>query len=587
MVSVLNSFKDAYISQTRDIYFGMFLFGTVSGVSVQYDLDGNDVMEASVDYPFSTNDMPTIGQVYSSVFKVTLKSDNIPATFWSTATDIDLVPYLEARPDPDDSTTWSSCQLGHFYVISRESTDNFATYELEARDGADRLDVPLPTTWADNAYTGDFNPWLYYADTVVSNILSAAGLGLDPNFVFPTDSQGNRLKMLSLEGEWMPDGLTARQALGYICGLWGANGMMNRYGQFTFKTWEKAQGIRDQIPLSMQHLGGLNRDREDTQYQFIGFYHTGDGVTNPTGITPDDDNGALYLHSDGLVKDFYDWQYNPIWTEATDTFVHYSNAFATDFSGEYFVGGDMTYRGMPWLECGDVVTVAYEYNGITNYAEYCIMNHTLYITGGLRGEMRCYTPYVAEVEGNESSSGAFSVAVNSSVNLGKSHPVGSVFVTNTNTNPADILNFGTWALIDKEFTSQSRTATVTRNTTNFSALSVTAIYEGHNITLIGTMTSSVSISGTNLEVLTQTLSDNGASALPTTIPFIGYSDGAHAAVLMDIDTAGRVRTMDVVVRGTGTSIASGSSITFSVTCPCLYTAMQDSFCDKFYWKRTA
>lgn len=585
MVTVPNSFKDAYNAQTRDVYFGTFLSGYVGGVYTEYSLDGSDIIDATVDYPFCTNNMPTIGQVYSSTFKVRIKSDNVPYTFWTTATDIDLVPYLEARPDPDDSTTWSLCQLGHFYVISRTSTDNFATYELEGRDGASKLDVPLPTTWVTGAYVpGSFNPWLYYADTVVGNILSACGLSLDPNYTFPTDSQGNRMCILSLNGNWMPEGVTARQALGWIGGLWGANGMMNRYGQFTYKTWNGIHGIRDNIPKSMQWMGGLARDREDPHYAFGGFFHAGDGITNPTGFTPDDLNGAVYLYSDPVIKD---WTFGTSWTEATDTFVYYSNQFATDFMGKYFVGGELNYRGMPWLECGDVVSVQYDYNGIVNLAEYCIMNHTLYITGGLRGTMRCCTPYIAQVEDNGAASSAFSGSVNSGVNLGNTYPVGSVVITDSNTNPGDTLKFGTWTLIDKEFKSQSRTATVSRNTTNFSALSVTAIYEGHNITFIGSMTSSVSMGETNLEVLTQTLSDNGASSLPHTIPFVGYTDGGNAVIMIDIDTAGRVRTLDVVVRGTGTSVASGNTFDWSVTCPCLYTAMQDSFCDKFYWQRTA
>ena len=95
------------------------------------------------------------------------------------------------------------------------------------------------------------------------------------------------------------------------------------------------------------------------------------------------------------------------------------------------------------------------------------------------------------------------------------------------------------------------------------------------------------MAGSNLEVLTQTLTNNGASALADNISFTGYSDSTHAIVLMDISTAGRIRTLDVVVRGAGTSIDSGSSIDFAVTCPCVYTAMEDSFCDKFYWKRTS
>lgn len=585
MVTISNALKDAFLSQTREIEFGAFLEGTVNGVATQYILDGTDFIDAKVDYPFSVNDMPVIGQVFSSTFKATLKSDNIPYTFWTDATDIELTPWVAMLTDPDDPSSIEPCQLGVFSVITRTSTDNFATYELEGRDWASKLDVPLPTTWDTGAYVpGSFNPWLYYADTIVGNILSACGLSLDPNYTFPTDSQGNRMSILSLNGNWMPEGVTARQALGWIGGLWGANGMMNRYGQFTYKTWNGTHGFRDNIPKSMQWMGGLARDREDPHYAFGGFFHAGDGITNPTGFTPDDFNGAVYLYSDPVIKD---WNSFTPWTEATDTFVYYSNQFATDWSGKYFVGGELNYRGMPWLECGDVVSVQYDYNGIVNLAEYCIMNHTLYITGGLRGTMRCYTPYIAQVEDNGAASSAFSGAVNSGVNLGNTYPVGSVVITDSNTNPGDTLKFGTWTLIDKEFKSQSRTATVSRNTTNFSALSVTAIYDSHTITFVGSMTSSVSIAGTNLEVLTQTLTDNGASALASAIPFTGYCDSAHAMVLMDIDTAGRVRTLDVVVRGTGTSVASGNSFDWSVTCPCLYTAMQDSFCDKFYWKRTA
>lgn len=583
MVSVSNDYKTAMMAVTRDIGFGMIVQGTVGGVSTQYILDGNDIINAEADYPFCVNDMPTIGQVFSSTFKVTMKSDQIPSTFWQNATDIEITSVINVQIDPDDPSSIESCQLGVFSVVSRTSTDNFATYVLEARDWATKLDVPLPTTWDTGASTGSFNPWTYYADTVVGNILSACGLSLEPGFTFPTDSQGNRLTILSLNGNWMPENITARQALGWIGGLWGANGMMNRYGQFTFKIWTATFPLT-QIPLSMQHLGGLARDREDPQYEFGGFYHSGENITNPTSLVPTDSLGAVYLYSDPIIKD---WGGITPWTEITDTFVHYSNQFATDWSGKYFVGGELQYRGMPWLECGDVVTVVYPYNGVNHLSEYCIMNHTLTITGGLRGTMRCHTPTIAQVEGNGSATEVFGGAVNGSVSLGNTYPVGSVIVTDSNTNPGDTLKFGTWTLIDKEFKSQSRTATVSRNTTNFSALSVTAIYEGHNITFIGSMTSSVSMGETNLEVLTQTLSDNGASSLPHTIPFVGYTDGGNAVIMMDIDTAGRVRTLDVVVRGTGTSVASGNSFDWSVTCPCLYTAMQDSFCDKFYWKRTA
>jgi hypothetical protein len=85
------------------------------------------------------------------------------------------------------------------------------------------------------------------------------------------------------------------------------------------------------------------------------------------------------------------------------------------------------------------------------------------------------------------------------------------------------------------------------------------------------------------------MSNNGATAGMNTnnITFVGQCDSAHALILMDIDSAGRIRTLDVVVRGTSTSIASGRVITFNVTVPCQASDMVDSYCNKFYWRRTA
>ena len=168
------------------------------------------------------------------------------------------------------------------------------------------------------------------------------------------------------------------------------------------------------------------------------------------------------------------------------------------------------------------------------------------------------------------------------------YPVGSVYVTSTNTNPSSYLG-GTWSLWDKEFDAAEETALVTRNSTNFSAATVYVSRDGHSMTFSGSVTANVAISNTNLEVLTQTMSNNGASAGVNTnnIVFVGQCDSAHALVLMDIDSAGRIRTLDVVVRGTGTSISSGSIITWNVTVPCQASDMVDSYCNKFYWRRTA
>lgn len=168
------------------------------------------------------------------------------------------------------------------------------------------------------------------------------------------------------------------------------------------------------------------------------------------------------------------------------------------------------------------------------------------------------------------------------------HPIGSVYVTSTNTNPSSYLG-GTWSLFDKEFELANDTASFTRNTSNFSSVTLHVRRAGHDLIFSGTATAATTISNTNLEMLTQTMSTNGSAygAMQDNITFVGQCDNAHALILMDIDENGRIRTLDVVVRGTSTSIASGSVISFNVTVPCSGGDMVDSFCNKFFWKRTA
>lgn len=206
---------------------------------------------------------------------------------------------------------------------------------------------------------------------------------------------------------------------------------------------------------------------------------------------------------------------------------------------------------------------------------------------GTLGLMSVDDEYVYWIELTPSQDGTTMEGTQTTISLAEKHPVGSVYVTNTNVNPSSYLG-GTWSLFDKQFAATSGNASFTRNTTNFSSITLHVTREGHNLTFSGTATSAVSISNTNLEVLTQTLSSNGSSyGSSDNITFIGQCDSANAIVLMDIDGDGRMRTLNVVVRGTGTSIASGSVISFNVTIPCSAGDLVDSFCDKFYWKRTA
>lgn len=179
-----------------------------------------------------------------------------------------------------------------------------------------------------------------------------------------------------------------------------------------------------------------------------------------------------------------------------------------------------------------------------------------------------------------------------SVLQGQLHPVGSTYITSTNTNPSSILGIGTWELYDKEFiptkTAENVSSSVTRNTTNASAIDLYCTREGHQIAFTGYLTSAVTISNTNLEMAVSiTLSDLGASGFTFSPVLNAQSDSKHAIVLMDMDkSTGRLRTLDVVVRGSSTEIAATSGITFQAVVLCDYTEMVDAKCNKFYWRRT-
>ena len=173
------------------------------------------------------------------------------------------------------------------------------------------------------------------------------------------------------------------------------------------------------------------------------------------------------------------------------------------------------------------------------------------------------------------------------------HPIGDIITTSTNTNPTASVGGGTWVLVDKEFTptktAEDVSSSVTRNTTNATAIELYCTREGHQIAFTGYLTSAVSISNTNLEMAESiTLSNLGASGFTFSPVMNAQSDLKHAIVLMDMDkSTGRLRTLDVVVRGSDTSIAATSGIIFQAVVLCDYTDMVDAKCNKFYWKRTA
>jgi hypothetical protein len=166
------------------------------------------------------------------------------------------------------------------------------------------------------------------------------------------------------------------------------------------------------------------------------------------------------------------------------------------------------------------------------------------------------------------------------------HPVGSVFVTNTNTNPANILGRGAWTLIDKEFTPS------TANTTDFfnAAELITnsggyLVRGGHSIRVRQLVTIDVQADDNDLLlgsfIWTQMGIENIAADM---IERMSFADGANGGIVYYVANAsGNVTVKDVF----DAPSTSGKRFYLEFVIVVDHSRMIDNYCNKFYWKRTS
>ena len=162
-------------------------------------------------------------------------------------------------------------------------------------------------------------------------------------------------------------------------------------------------------------------------------------------------------------------------------------------------------------------------------------------------------------------------------------PVGSVYIMSTNTNPSTLFG-GTWELIDKEFKYTYVDAfTPTLNTTNTTSATVQGFVTGHNIWIHFTWKNKTEINDGN-DVQRFTINPNlfGVSTFFSE-NFCAFTDAGNSVIMYTLSSDGILYTQDrttTVSAGTTLSVAT-KILTTS------YTRMLDSWCNKFYFKRTA
>lgn len=176
-------------------------------------------------------------------------------------------------------------------------------------------------------------------------------------------------------------------------------------------------------------------------------------------------------------------------------------------------------------------------------------------------------------------------ATNLNNNFKEVHPIGTVIITSTNTNPSSNLG-GTWELIDKEFESEASDSNdmFSANSNNCELTSCYYTRSGHSIQIRLNFINKVTLGDTNIELGNFNLDVLGVTSFPYSLyNVIGASDGGNALLTMIIG----------YTSGLLTHAEATSNVEVNNTCYLLFdvdvtaSRMIDSFCNKFYWKRIA
>ena len=176
--------------------------------------------------------------------------------------------------------------------------------------------------------------------------------------------------------------------------------------------------------------------------------------------------------------------------------------------------------------------------------------------------------------------------------LNITHPVGSILTTSTNTNPAATIG-GSWELIDKAFKNSYVDVGLNESTywTNTNAGLVqysNVMLVDHNIAIRLNLSLEKDLSDSTTVLGKLNLPLCGISELSyAVLSDVAISDGGNCTINFKMAQDGEISVMEVLNLDDTHSMASNQTFYLNIVQPIMYTKMLDSFCDKFYWKRTA
>lgn len=170
--------------------------------------------------------------------------------------------------------------------------------------------------------------------------------------------------------------------------------------------------------------------------------------------------------------------------------------------------------------------------------------------------------------------------------ISEMYPVGSVYCNSTNTNPSGFLG-GTWELIDKGFTASAVNDTTIFTPATNVVLDSAYITRGYSTIRIRLgLTINATLNDNGMALGTLNWSKVGITQLPMGFgEQVTYSDAGNGGIVWNVAyNTGGINVLDVI---DATSIESGKTFSLNLIFNVVPSVMTNSFCDKFYWRRTS